>query len=184
MKVLQKILLVFAFLAMPAIAQAGIFELGGTFSYQKSTYNAGSFTWTRTWTGSLGYYLTEESEIEFSYSDSISQNYVKSAQDITYHDRTYSMNMILHFFDEKSHFKPYIRGGVGQLNRDATGSYQGGASPPGRLDQLTVIGGIGLKIRITSHLGLKAELTSYMTGGSITTWKDNMSANVGGSIYF
>ena len=86
--------------------------------------------------------------------------------------------------DEDATFKPYLRGGIGQLNRDATGTYNGGYSAPGELDQVTVIAGAGLKAKLTSRFGLKMEITTYLAGGNISTWKDNISLNVGGSIYF
>lgn len=165
-------------------AHAGVFELGGSFSYHRSNYNSGSYNQTQTWTGSLGYYLTQESEIEFMYSDTITRSFVANIQDLTYHDRMYSLNLLYHFFDPQAQFKPYLRSGIGQLNRDATGTYSSGARPVGRLDQVTVVLGFGVKFRITSQLGLKAEATSYMAGGAVSTWKDNIALSVGGSFYF
>ena len=165
-------------------AHAGVFELGGTFSFQKSSYNAGSYSWTRSYAGNFGYYFTKETELEFVYQDATTKNFVTGAEDLTYRDRTYSINLLLHFMDEDATFKPYLRGGIGQLNRDATGTYNGGYSAPGELDQVTVIAGAGLKAKLTSRFGLKMEITTYLAGGNISTWKDNISLNVGGSIYF
>ena len=179
---LSKIVLPWLFVGLNA--SAGVFEVGGTFSYSQSSYNSGSYSWTRTWAGNFGYYFTKETEVEFVYSDATTKNFVAGAEDLTYRDRTYSLNILLHFMSEESTFKPYLRGGVGQLNRDATGTFNGGYSPPGELDQITVIGGAGLKMKLYSNFGLKAEVTSYMVGGNISTWKDNISLNVGGSFYF
>jgi hypothetical protein len=165
-------------------ASAGVFELGGAFSYQRSNYNAGSYSIVKSFSTSLGYYFTEDSELEFMYQDTNTRNYVKDAQDITYRDRTYSMNLLYYLFDKETAIRPYFRVGLGQLNRDATGSYAGGYAPPGRLDQVSVIGGIGLKMRISNRFGFKAEATSYLTGGNISTWQDNVLLNFGGSFYF
>ncbi|MBC7396154.1 MAG: outer membrane beta-barrel protein [Bdellovibrionales bacterium] len=165
-------------------AQAGVFDLGGGYSYQHSSYNGGSYTSTRTYSASLGYYFTEDSEVEFMYQDSTNEEFVPNVQNLTYRDRVYSVNFLYHFFDAHSPIKPYLRAGVGQLNRDATGSYQGGYSPPGRLDQLTVIGGIGLKAKLTQRFGFKAEAVSYLAGGNIGSWKNNINVSFGGSFYF
>ena len=164
--------------------KAGVFELGGTASYNHNSYNGGTVTWTRSYTANFGYFFTADSELEFSYQDSTNEEKVPGVQDITYRDRVYSINFLYHFFDETSAFRPYLRAGVGQLNRDATGWYQGGYSPAGRLDQVTVIGGIGLKVKIYSRFSLKAEATTYLSGGSISSYRDNVSLNIGGSIYF
>ena len=165
-------------------ALAGVFELGGSFSYQHNSYNGGSYTSTKSYSASFGYYFTADSEVEFSYQDSTSNEYVPSVQDITYRDRVYSINFVYYLLDDKSRIRPYVRAGVGQLNRDATGSYQGGYSPPGRLDQVTVIGGLGLKAKLTDHFGLKAEAVTYLAGGSLSTFQDNIVISVGGSFYF
>lgn len=166
-------------------AQAGMFELGGSYSWSRSNYNAGSFNRTRSYGLSLGYYFTQDSELQFSYSDSKTDTYVPSVQDTSYHDRVYSLNMIYYLFDDKDPFRPFFRIGVGQLNRDATGSYpSSGYSAPGRLDQVSVIGGIGFKLKLTSQIALKSEATSYLTGGSIGSWQDNLSYSVGGAFYF
>jgi hypothetical protein len=165
-------------------AFAGVFELGGTYAYTRSNYNAGSYTVTNSYSASLGYYFTEDSELQFSYQDTRTHNYVEKVQDINYRDRVYSMNLLYYLFEKETAIRPYFRVGLGQLNRDATGSYQGGYSPPGRLDQVSVIGGLGLKMRLGGRFGLKAEMTSYLTGGNIATWQDNITINFGGSFYF
>jgi hypothetical protein len=165
-------------------ANAGVFELGGGYSYRHSSYNNGSFTSTTTWNASFGYFFTQDSQVEFLYSDSSNTDFVTGVQDIHYRDRVYSLNFVYHLLSETAQIRPFFRAGVGQLNRDATGTYTGGFSPPGRLDQVTVVGGFGLKAKISSRLGLRAEMTSYLTGGSVSTWKDNIAVLAGGSFYF
>lgn len=182
--VLRRILMV-AILAFAGTAEAGVFELGGSYAWSRSNYNGGSFTWSRTYGASLGYYITQDSEIQFSYSDTTTNTFVKSVQDTTYRDRVYSFNILYHLFDDRSAFRPFFRLGVGQLNRDATGTYEAaGYAPPGRLDQVSVIGGLGFKMKVSQQLALKAEATSYLTGGSIGSWQDNLTLNIGGAFYF
>ena len=165
-------------------AFAGVFELGGAFAYNHNAYAGGSVTWMRSYSGTFGYYLTADSEVEFSYQDSTNEDYEPSVQDITYRDRVYSINFLYHFMDEASTFRPYSRVGLGQLNRDMTGWYQGGYAPGGRLDQVTVIAGLGLKVKLVGRFSLKAEATTYLSGGAISSWKDNVTINIGGSVYF
>ncbi len=168
-----------------SIAQAGVFELGGSFSWSRSNYNAGSYTWTRAYGASLGYYFTQDSELEFSYHDSTTKNFVQGVQDISYRDRVYSINMLYYLFEEQATFRPFFRLGVGQLNRDATGTYTAaGYSAPGRLDSVSVIGGLGFKIKLMEKVAIKTEATSYLTGGSIGSWQDNLTFNIGGAFYF
>ncbi len=163
---------------------AGVFETSAGYSVHHSSYNGGSYTTGSSLTGSFGYYFTQDSEVEFSYQDSNTQEFVPSVQDIHYRDRVYSLNLMYHFANEGAPIRPYVRFGVGQLNRDATGSYQGGYSPAGRLDQVTVIGGLGVKAKISTRFGIKAEGTTYLSGGNISTWQDNFNISVGGSFYF
>jgi hypothetical protein len=166
-------------------ANAGVFELGGAYSYGYNSYAGGAYTSSKTWSTSLGYYFTQESEVEFSYQDSNNRDFVPNVQDISYQDQVYSLNFIYHLAGEGAPIKPYFRLGVGQLNRDASGIYySSNYGPPGRLDQVTVIGGLGVKMKLTSRFGLKAEATSYLSGGNISTWKNNITLNIGGAFYF
>ena len=165
-------------------SRAGVFETGTGYSYRQSSYNGGAYTRTKAWNATFGYFFTRDSEVEFVYSDSTTHEFVPNVQDIQYRDRVYSLNLVYHFFSETDPVRPYVRGGVGQLNRDATGTYTGGFSPAGRLDQVTVIGGLGLKAKLAGQFSIRAEATSYLTGGSISTWQDNFAFSVGGSFYF
>jgi len=173
-----------AWLTQLSLAHAGVFEAGTGFSYRQSAYNGGAFTRTQSWSASFGYYFTQDSEVEFDYQDSTTHEFVPNVQDIQYRDRVYSLNLVYHFLEQNAPFRPFVRAGVGQLNRDATGTYTGGFSPAGRLDQVTVIGGLGFKAKIAGQFAIKCEATSYLTGGSIATWKDNIAISVGGSFYF
>jgi outer membrane protein W len=161
-----------------------VFETGTGYSYRQSSYNGGAYTRTKAWNATFGYFFTQDSEVEFVYSDSTTHEFVPNVQDIQYRDRVYSLNLVYHFFSEADPVRPYVRGGVGQLNRDATGTYSGGFSPAGRLDQVTVIGGLGVKAKLAGQFSIRAEATSYLTGGSISTWQDNFAFSVGGSFYF
>jgi len=175
-------ILLFILSANPVLA--GVFDLGGSYSFEKDSYNAGSYTVTRSYSVTFGYYFTQDSELQFMYQDTTTHDFVQSVQDITYRDRVYSLNLLYYLFQRETPVRPYFRIGVGQLNRDASGHYEGGYSPPGRLDQVSVIGGLGFKVRLSNRFGMSAEAISYLIGGNLSTWEDNITLNIGGSFYF
>jgi outer membrane protein W len=182
---IKKLLILMTSLFMAQQSFAGVYEVGGSFSWNRSNYNAGSYTWSRSYGLSLGYYFTQDSEVQFSYQDTTNKTFVEGVQDTTYRDRVYSINLVYHFMEEQSSFRPFVRLGVGQLNRDATGTYSAaGYYAPGRLDTVSVIGGLGFKLKLTDKIAIKTEATSYLTGGSIGSWQDNLTFNFGGAFYF
>ncbi len=181
---IYRFLLLSSFIFIPHQTYAGIFEIGAGFSINRSNYNDGSYTWTRRYSASFGYFFTQDSELEFSFQDSITRTVVTGVQDVSFHDQVYSLDLNYHFLDEASMVRPFVKGGVGQLNRDATGTYSGGYSPPGRTDQISAVLGAGMKVKFSQRLGFKAEVNTYLLGGAISTWKDNLALMLGGSFFF
>lgn len=175
------------FLFIPFIlvqsASAGMIEISGSATYTRSTYGTDSYTWTRKWEASFGYFLTERSSIEFDYDDSYNVNNITGIEDTVFHDKTYSVNLVQHFAGHDSGIQPFIKLGIGQLNRTASGSYAAGGSPPLEVDQVTEIIGAGLKIYLTRSFGLRGEATTYLTNG-ISSWNQNISVLGGISFYF
>lgn len=163
---------------------AGMFEVTGMFSFSKSDYGDGNQEWTRRWTGSLGYHFTELSELEVSFQDVLARTIISGFEDTTFHDRIYSLDWVQSFTGREYPLQPYVKIGVGQLDRDATGSYAGGTSPPLVLDQFTVLAGVGLRVFLSKEFSLRAEASTYLTGGSINTYQKNYSSNFGVSVYF
>jgi hypothetical protein len=164
--------------------KAGVFELSGTFSFNDDDYGDGNYEWTRRWAASFGYHLTELSEIELSFQDVLDRTMIAGFEDTTFHDRIYSVDWVQAITGRDFPVQPYAKLGVGQLNRDATGSYVGGSMPPLELDQLTVLVGAGVKVFLSHSFGLKAEANTYLVGGSISTYNQNFSVNFGFSIFF
>lgn len=181
---MNRILLLLLFIFVGTESRAGLFELGAAFAYNRSNYNDGSYTWTKRYSLSLGYYFTSDSELEFSFKDSVARTVVNGVQDVTFHDQVYSLDLNYYFLEEDAVFRPFVTGGVGQLNRDASGSYSGGGVPPGRTDQVSADLGVGVKAKISQRLGLKAEMQTYLVGGAVSTWKDNLALMIGASFYF
>jgi hypothetical protein len=172
------------FLSAEKTASAGVWEFSAAFSYNRSNYSDQNFNWTRRIGLGLGYYFTERSEIEFSAQDVIDRTSIQGFEDTTFHDQIYSLNWIQYITDKDAPFQPYLKLGVGQLNREASGSYALGVAPPAILDEVTVIIGGGAKLFITKSFGLRLEAVSYVAGGSISTWDQNFSVTMGLSVYF
>jgi hypothetical protein len=167
-------------------ALAGNFEISLGFSFSNSVYNSeGNYSWTRRLGGSVGYEFNEKSEVEFAYQDLTDRTYIKGYEDTTFVDRVYSVNWVQSLLGKNSMFQPYGKVGLGQLNRDATGTYGDGTSaPPSQVDAVTGVLGAGFRLYFTRTIAFRGEATSYLTGGSISTWQDNWSTSLGLSLVF
>lgn len=171
---------------IPWNAAAGMLEYSLGFSFARSNYSEQDFSWRRTWGASVGYHFTERSGIEFSYQNVTERTQIRNYEDTTFNDQIYSISWVQYFAGKSFPIQPYLKGGVGQLNRDGNGHY--GANPdlkpPSRVDSVSVVLGGGLRVFITKHVALRSELTSYLSGGSVRTYKDNISTTLGFSVYF
>ena len=168
----------------PQQAAAGAFELSLGFSFNRSNYTGSNYSWSRHWGATAGYYFTEHSEIEFSVQDIVDRTSIMGYEDTTFHDQIYSFNWVQSLTSKDFPVQPYVKVGLGQLNREATGSYANGGSPPAIVDSLTVVLGAGLRLYFTKKFAIRSEATTYLTGGNIQTWKNNVSTNIGVSFYF
>jgi hypothetical protein len=171
-----------AFPTRALAAEAGTIELSLGGSYTHSTYTNTDYEWSRRYGASAGYYLTSMTELEFSYQDSVDRTKITNFEDTTFHDQVYGLTVSQSFFDKTSWFQPYVKVGIGELNRDASGVYVGGTSPPQTEDNVTGILGAGLKLYITKAFGFRGEFTSYIVSGQ--SWTNNLSATFGFSVFF
>lgn len=171
-------------LALPGVASAGEVEASAGFSYAHSDYGNGNYDWSRHWSASLGYYLTDTSELEFSFQDSVDRTMIAGYEDTTFHDQVFSADWLQAFAGKRSLLQPYVKAGIGQLNRDATGfDFAMGQAPPAVYDQVTAVAGAGLKIRFSRAMGIRLEATSYLTSPGLSTWKSNLSGTAGLSLF-
>ncbi len=166
-------------------AIAGSIELSAGFSYSRSNFNDQDYSWTRRLGGSIGFNLSEQTQIELSFQDIVDRTKIEFFEDTVFHDRIYSANWVQALTGRSTPIQPYFKLGIGQLNRDATGVYQGGLTrPPTQVDSLTGILGAGMRVFFTRQLALRVEGTSYLTGGNIGSWRENFSVNFGLSFVF
>lgn len=173
-----------SFTSLPALAADGTFEFSVGLSYSKSNYTEQNYNWNRRYGVSIGYHFTERSGIEFSFQDSVERTYIANYQDTTFNDRVYGLSWVQALTGKSAPIQPYFKLGAGQLNRDASGSYANGAAPTTRVDSLTGILGVGFRLYLIKGFALRGEVTSYLQGARISTWKDNLSASVGLSLFF
>jgi hypothetical protein len=169
---------------LPRPAAAGNFEYSFGFSFNRSNYSDSNFSWSRRWGTSLGYRFNDRSEVEFAYQDVVDRTRIIGYEDTNFHDQIGSFNLVQNLLDKNAPIQPFVKVGIGQLNRSASGNYAGGASPPSELDSITGVLGVGLRLYLTRSFALRFEATSYLSGGAIRTWKDNIGAQFGTSIYF
>lgn len=170
--------------AVPLQALA-TFEFSLGFSFSRQNYSSASggdnYTSNRRWGTSIGYYFSELTEVEFGYQEVTDRTRIVGFEDTTFFDRIYSVNWVQSFTRKTSALQPYVKVGVGQLNRDASGTYSNGLSPNPQIDSLTGILGAGMRIYLTRSFAIRVEGVSYLTGGSIQTFKDNYSTTIGAS---
>lgn len=177
-------LFVFLIFAGMADAGAGILEVTGNFSYSRSNYGDASFSWTRRLGVSLGYYLWSESELQFSVQDVLYRTQITGIEDTTFHDQIFSFEWVQAFTPRLSFIQPYVKVGLGQLNRTATGSYAGGGVPPSVYDSVTGVVGLGCRFFLSQVFSLRVEGSGYLLNGSISTIQDNFAFTSGLSLYF
>jgi len=173
-------LLVSAGLAvLPNRAAASDFEVSLGFSFNRSNYSDDNFSWNRRWGASVSYELSSLTEIEFSFQDVVDRTSFAGYEDTKFHDQIFSVSWVQNLLSRNFAVQPYVKAGVGQLNRDAEGSYWYGGGPPSRVDSVTGVAAAGFRVFVTRTFAIRAEATSYLAGGSIVTWKDNAAVTFG-----
>jgi hypothetical protein len=186
-------------LALPSVARAG-WEASVGASWSETTYTDPSYTgysWTRHWSAGFGYRFSDLSEIEVSYQDSFDRINIANVEDTSLHDVTYGVNWVQNLLGRGFAVQPYVKAGLGELNRDLSSVVQQQIGPPQATvlseDQVTCILGVGLRLYLTRTLAIRGEATTFVTsdpsgqnGGILyfPTWKDNISATVGISYMF
>jgi len=165
-------------------ADAGLLELSGNYYYSQSDLGSSGNSWTRRYGVSVGYYFWELSEIEFSVQDILYRTVITSVEDTTFHDQIYGVEWVQSFTTRKSVIQPFVKAGVGYLAREASGTYAGGDAPSASYNAFSVLLGAGFKIFILDFLALRAEGTTYLLQGALSTWNSNFSFHGGVSLYF
>lgn len=170
---------------LPVVATAaGTFELSGSFGFSRSNYSETNFEWSRRWGASIGYHFTERSGIEVGYQGVTTRSHIADYGDTEFHDRIYGIDWVQDITGRNFPVQPYAKLGVAQINRDATAVYVNGLRPALTMDSVSVNLAAGLRIYLTKNFAIRAEATSYLAGGSVRTWLDNVHTTLGTSFFF
>jgi hypothetical protein len=158
------------------------FDVSVGYNYTRTRFTDDSYTSMRRWGVSGGYRFTETAELELAFTEVIDRNVLAGLEDTTFHDRIYSLNYVQTLVSRRYALQPYVKVGVGQLNRDAEGTYFGGGEPPASVGAVTGVLAVGTRVYFTRRFAIRIEGTSYLQGGSIRTWSDNFALTFGTSL--
>lgn len=165
-------------------ALANPIEISLDGSYSRQNYDSDTFSWNRRWSASFGYTFLAMSEIEFSYQQIESQTVIGTFQNVKYKDQVYSVDLVQSLLPKSFFFQPFFRVGIGQMNRNAEGFFSNGTAPPAIFDSLTGVAGIGTRIFLSRRFAIRLQATSYIAGGDLNTWNQNIAFSAGISLIF
>ncbi len=156
----------------PLVGHAGIFEIGGSGSYRRSNIDADATDESRSVTGSLGYYLSEATAIEISYTDGLTKREIapdKPNGHITkMHYKTLGLDLIYTVGKKEATFRPYIKIGANYiLLKKIVDQYRGAngdlwtansyEDTPGMVPSA----GFGFRLGVTESLAFKAGVDAW-----------------------
>jgi outer membrane protein W len=171
-RVLPALLCTITLLAAPLTARAGFFEIGASASYRHSNVDVDAYDDSSSLTGSIGYYLTEATAFELSYTQgadkrAVSEN-APNAHITSMFYTTAGFDFIYTFGDKDSSFRPYVKVGVNDIiqkrivdqYRDANGNlYE--ANPYDDTPGLVPSAGLGFRIGLTDSLFVKLGVDTW-----------------------
>lgn len=185
MKKLVLLLFLFLFsLALSPETQAGYFEVSGSGSYRKTTYDKDNYSIYRSGTASVAYYFWELSALEISYTKA-RQDEVKTQYESRSFVTFYGADLIFTLAGKQSLFQPYIK--VGASYQDKNGTYR-------QANQLVVpltevkgwapTGGVGFKIILGQHVAIKTGIDAWSSPLSQDNVTYDYAARMGLSFIF
>lgn len=176
-------LLVFLILIASNYAHAGYFEISGSGSYRKTSYDADNYSVYRSGTASVAYYFWELSALELSYTKA-RQDEIKTLYEARSYVTFYGADLIFTLATRKSLFQPYIK--VGAAYQDKNGTYKQG----GNVTKLPDVqgwapsAGIGFKIIMGEHVAIKAGIDAWSSPLSEDETSYDYAGRVGLSFIF
>jgi hypothetical protein len=187
---IKRWIFLFLFVFTAAVeSRAGIFELGASYNYKKTNYDASHYDASESGTASLAYYFWESMAGEFSFTRGAA---IESQPEFTvYQDITaYGVSLLWSVSTADSSFKPYIKGGVSYVTKILRYYYPN--FPP--LNPINVVGpsptaGIGFKYMLSQRFGIKigvdgSQTTSEDISTHVSSTTYDFSANAGISFLF
>jgi hypothetical protein len=155
--------------ALPSFAKAGVFELGASGSYRRQNIATDAVDESQSLTGSISYYLDEQSALELSYTDGASKRSI-SPDSINGHTTTVIYKSIgldfIYTFGGGS-ARPYVKVGTQYvLEKRITDQYTNNtgnfpANPLESTPSFVPSAGIGFKIGLTNAISVKAGIDAW-----------------------
>jgi len=158
-------------------------ELGLSGMFFTKDFGNQTKLWQRNYSFAVGYFLLSGSEIETHWSDILSRNTFLGSSESSYHDQISSLNWVQSLTGRNWTFQPFVKIGFGLVLRDVSGSIDGVVLPPARLSTHVALAGLGFRSYLSSVLALKVEAISYLVGGVLATWQNNLYFQAGLFLY-
>ena len=150
-------------------AQAGVFEVGASGSYRRQNIATDAVDESQSLTGSISYYLDEQSALELSYTDGVSKRAI-SPDSINGHITTATYKSVgldfIYTFGGGS-ARPYVKLGTQYILEkritdqytNNVGNYQ--ANTIESTPSFVPSAGIGFKIGLTNSISIKAGIDAW-----------------------
>jgi hypothetical protein len=169
-------LFILIFLALPAITQAGYFEVGFAGNYRKLYLPTDSereaFDATVSYTGSFAYYFAEMAAAELSFTSGQSERFVPSmtSDSRTIYDfELIGFDLVFTFADRKAPFIPYLKAGIAYFSKkEVTTEFSAfPADNETRTLEPTFVPslGFGMKLRMTDTLAFRIGVEAWSSEG-------------------
>ncbi len=98
---------------------AGYFEISGTGSYRKTTYDKNNYYEYKSVTGSVAYYFWEMSALEFSYTRAVT-NEIKTDYTSRGYIEMFGADLVFTMGGKQSLFQPYIKFGAAYQEKQSS----------------------------------------------------------------
>lgn len=165
-----------------AVETAPTIEISLMGSLSKTDYGNNTYSTSRHYTGTFGYFIAPTTELELSYENSSSFLNEDPAQTSTTSEQSLGFSLIQNLTPPRSMVNPYIKGGVGQYNRQENGTISGIPSIPVDTKSPTGILGAGLRIALFRGFSLKGEGVTYLPDFHMSEAPLNFSIQIGLSL--
>lgn len=172
-----KVLLLFILLASVQ-AQAGYFEISGSGSYRKTSFDESRYSIYRSGTASVAYYFWELSALELSYTKARADE-VQTEYQARIYTTFYNADLIFTLAGKQSVFQPYIK--VGAVYQEKKGTYKQATLAVTTITPVrgwAPSGGIGLKFILGQHVAIKAGIDAWSSPVS----QDNVTYDYAGRV--
>jgi hypothetical protein len=178
-----------AFIVFSLNSHALFTEIGLSYTYKKTTFDANNNIESQMATGSLSFYLWEKVALETSYSEGLAVRKEKDAinpvRTSTQSMKIYGADLILGFADRTATFQPFIKGGIAYVMKKLTIQDEG--QPAFSIDPKSALSpsyGLGLKFKLSEAFSLSVGADVWQTPLEDGTTTSDLASRAGLSFAF